>query len=84
MIAVFLKKVKENVTWKFLTSTEKQLKEKKDKMFENDNDDEIGKDPNGALMNIMKKMYETGDSEMKRTIQKAWVEGQEKKMDINM
>jgi len=26
-------------------------------------------------MNMMKKMYETGDEEMKRTIAKAWTEG---------
>ena len=28
---------------------------------------------------MMKKMYEDGDDEMKRTIAKAWTEGQEKK-----
>ena len=27
----------------------------------------------------MKKMYDEGDDEMKRTIAKAWTEGQEKK-----
>lgn len=76
MIAILLKKAKEGVTWKYLTSTEKALKESKDKMFEKD--DGLKDDPNNALMNIMKKMYETGDPEMKRTIAKAWTEGQEK------
>ena len=28
---------------------------------------------------MMKKMYEDGDDEMKRTIAKAWTEGQDKK-----
>lgn len=80
MIAVFLKKVKEGVTWKFLTTTEKQLKDKKEKMFEKEEgEDNASSDPNNALMSIMKKMYETGDPEMKKTIQKAWMEGQEKK-----
>ena len=32
-----------------------------------------------ALLQMMKKMYEEGDDEMKRTIAKAWTEGQEKK-----
>lgn len=83
MISVFLKKSKEGVTWKFLTTTEKQLKDKKEKMFEKEEGDDGGMgggsaDPNNALMSIMKKMYESGDPEMKRTIQKAWTEGQEK------
>jgi calcyclin binding protein len=29
-------------------------------------------------MDLMKNMYETGDDEMKRTIAKAWSEGQKK------
>lgn len=29
-------------------------------------------------MNLMKKMYEEGDDEMKRTIAKAWTESREK------
>lgn len=37
-------------------------------------------DPSSGLMNIMKKMYETGDPEMKKMISKAWTEGQEKKL----
>ena len=31
-------------------------------------------------MDMMKKMYEEGDDEMKRTIAKAWTEGQDKKV----
>jgi len=36
-------------------------------------------DPSAGLMKMMKKMYEEGDDEMKRTIAKAWTEGQEKR-----
>lgn len=32
----------------------------------------------GGLMNVMKKMYDSGDADMKRQIAKAWTEGQEK------
>lgn len=57
--------------------TEKRLKDEKNKTFEQDKE-ENSNDPMGGLMSIMKKMYDTGDSELKRTISKAWVEGQEK------
>lgn len=30
-------------------------------------------DPGASLMNMMKKMYEDGDDDMKRTIGQAWV-----------
>jgi calcyclin binding protein len=38
-------------------------------------------DPNTALMGLMKKMYDEGDDEMKRTIQKAMWEARNKKAD---
>lgn len=37
-------------------------------------------DPSDSLMNMLKKIYSEGDDEMKRTINKAWSESQEKKM----
>lgn len=77
MVALYLKKEKEGVKWQFLTKTEKQLKDSKNKAFEDDKE-ESSKDPMGGLMNIMKKMYDSGDAEMKRNIAKAWTEGQEK------
>ena len=40
---------------------------------------EPGEDPGAGLMQLMKKMYDDGDDEMKRTIKKAWFESQEKK-----
>ena len=39
-------------------------------------------DPSASLMNMMKKMYEDGDDDMKRTIAKAWTEGQQNKMQF--
>ena len=41
---------------------------------------DTSKDPGAGLMDMMKKMYEEGDDEMKRTIAKAWTEGQDKKV----
>lgn len=37
-------------------------------------------DPSEGLMNMLKKIYSEGDDEMKRTLNKAWTESQEKKM----
>lgn len=60
--------------WECLTKVEKQYKEKdKPKMDDNE-------DPSQGLMNMLKKIYDDGDDEMKRTINKAWSESQEKKM----
>lgn len=36
-------------------------------------------DPSEGLMSVLKKIYTDGDDEMKRTINKAWVESQDKK-----
>lgn len=84
MISIYLKKSTEGSKWEVLTKTAKQLKDQKNKMFDDDKESKSD-DPMGGLMNIMKKMYESGDPEMKRTIAKAWTEGQEKKNnDMNM
>ncbi|KAG7275143.1 hypothetical protein CRUP_015797 [Coryphaenoides rupestris] len=37
-------------------------------------------DPSDGLMTMLKKIYTDGDDEMKRTINKAWSESQEKKL----
>ncbi|XP_077414945.1 calcyclin-binding protein [Vanacampus margaritifer] len=60
--------------WECLTAVEKQSKEK-DKPNLNDN-----ADPSEGLMSMLKKIYTDGDDEMKRTINKAWSESQEKKI----
>lgn len=79
MISIYLKKVKEGTKWEVLTKTAKALKDKKSKVFDEDKESKSKEDPMGGLMNIMQKMYESGDSEMKRTIAKAWTEGQDKR-----
>lgn len=40
--------------------------------------DDKNQDPQGAVMDLMKKMYDEGDDEMKRTINKAWNESMSK------
>jgi len=37
-------------------------------------------DPGDSMMKLMKRMYDEGDDEMKRTIAKAWTESREKQM----
>lgn len=37
-------------------------------------------DPSAGLMNMMKRLYETGDSETKRMIAKSWQESEEKRL----
>ncbi|XP_057325031.1 calcyclin-binding protein [Microplitis mediator] len=73
MIAVFLSK-KAPKNWSHVTGIEKRIKESKNAAPNADNSD-----PEAGLMNIMKKMYQEGDDDMKRTIAKAWTESQEKK-----
>lgn len=41
-------------------------------------------DSSEPLMNMLKKMYAEGDDEMKRMLNKAWTESQEKKMKGDM
>ncbi|KAK0145292.1 Calcyclin-binding protein [Merluccius polli] len=60
--------------WECLTQIEKQSKDK-DKPAVSDN-----ADPSDGLMSMLKKIYSDGDDEMKRTINKAWSESQEKKL----
>ncbi|XP_041445254.1 calcyclin binding protein L homeolog isoform X2 [Xenopus laevis] len=60
--------------WEFLTQVEKQTKEKEKPPLDTDGD------PSAGLMNVLKKIYDEGDDEMKRTLNKAWVESREKQM----
>ncbi|KIH52042.1 SGS domain protein [Ancylostoma duodenale] len=47
-------------------------------------DKAMGDDPQASLMTMMKQMYEEGDDELKRTIRKAWHEGQNKRNTAEM
>ena len=62
--------------WSHVTSVEKRLKESKTSSVPDMSEDN---DPGTSLMNLMKKMYQEGDDEIKKTIAKAWTETQEKK-----
>merc|ERR1712226_592723 len=76
-LLVFLAKHNPGSTWSHITHAEKVAVDSKKKADEPNLDDKA--DPSAGLMNMMKKMYEEGDDEMKRTIAKAWTEGQDKK-----
>ncbi|XP_043658056.1 calcyclin-binding protein [Drosophila teissieri] len=73
MVAIYLKKVKEDENWDVLTAIQKRLKQKQDSELSKD-----GENPESALVNIMKKMYNDGDSKTKQMIAKAWTESQDK------
>jgi len=61
----------ESKTWKSLIKTDDKFKA-----------DDIGadkaKDPSASMMDMMKKMYEEGDDNMKRTIAEAWTKSRDK------
>ncbi|OII76655.1 CS domain-containing protein [Cryptosporidium andersoni] len=61
--------------WPQLSSKENHLKKATSPDTFNTND---SSDPMAGIQNLMKKMYEEGDDEMKRTIAKAWTEAQDK------
>ncbi|CAH2311247.1 calcyclin-binding [Pelobates cultripes] len=65
--------------WDYLTQVEKQTKEKDKPSL--DTKDE---DPSAGLMNVLKKLYDEGDDEMKRTLNKAWTESREKQAKGDM
>ncbi|KAM4640944.1 calcyclin-binding protein [Discoglossus pictus] len=67
--------------WEYLTQVEKQTKDK-DIKPSLDTDE----DPSAGLMNVLKKIYDDGDDQMKQTLTKAWVESREKQMkgDIDL
>ena len=49
--------------------------------FKSKEDEPKAEDPSGGMMNMMKKMYEDGDENMKRTIAEAWTKANDKKGD---
>lgn len=55
------------------------LNQQKAKLDELDKDSkDLEEDPSAGLMKMMKKMYDEGDDEMKRTIMKSWYESKNK------
>lgn len=75
VVVSIAKKVIKN--WSHVTGVEKRIKESKIASTRSVNEDTS--DPGASIMNLMKKMYEEGDDELKRSIAKVWVESQEKK-----
>ena len=70
-VSIMLKKAKEE-NWTCLTVTESLKNAKQQPKFDEN------KDPGEGIMDLMRKMYDEGDDEMKRTIAKAWTESREK------
>ena len=75
MVVIMLAKAKEGQNWSHVTAAEKAKADKKNEVPKMDDD---SGDPSKGLMNMMKKMYDEGDDDMKRTIAKAWTESQNK------
>ncbi|ELW62467.1 Calcyclin-binding protein [Tupaia chinensis] len=71
-VLILCRKKTENTRWDYLTQVEKECKEKEKPSYDTETD------PSEGLMNVLKKIYEDGDDDMKRTINKAWVESREK------
>lgn len=83
MVVVFMSKEKIGKKWDYLTKTAQKVNsnskaEAAADLMEGDN-----ADPNAALMNIMKKMYETGDAQTKQMIAKAYTENMSKSSELN-
>ncbi|KAK9875127.1 hypothetical protein WA026_005920 [Henosepilachna vigintioctopunctata] len=79
MVVINAAKV-DSTNWSHVTELEKKASDAKSKKLE--------MDKSGAaednLMSLMRNMYEQGDDEMKRTIAKAWTEGQHKKSELGL
>uniref|UniRef100_A0A8C2VC02 Calcyclin-binding protein n=1 Tax=Chinchilla lanigera TaxID=34839 RepID=A0A8C2VC02_CHILA len=71
-VLLLCRKKAENTQWEYLTQVEKECKEKEKPSYDAETD------PSEGLMSVLKKIYENGDDDMKRTINKAWVESREK------
>lgn len=80
LVAILLAK-KMPVNWSHVTGVEKRIKESKAPLVPEGQEDDL-KDPGSSLMSMMKKMYQDGDDDMKKTIAKAWCESQDKKGSI--
>jgi len=78
MIAIFLRKVDTGKNWSHVTEKEKKTVEKTMPKMDDPAAAADPADPQAGLMTMMKKMYEEGDDDMKRTISKAFTESREK------
>jgi len=76
MVVIFLKKQDVAVKWSHLKRVDKETSSKP-KFTPKAEDNNA--DPSAGIMNMMKQMYEEGDDDMKRTINKAWTESNSKR-----
>ncbi|KFB46987.1 AGAP002107-PA-like protein [Anopheles sinensis] len=76
MVAIYLAK-QSTTKWAHLTLTAKRLQDLKDERL-SDGKKGASDDPSSGLMNIMQQLYDSGDPETKRMINKAWHESQNK------
>lgn len=76
-IIISLKKQEEGKTWGTITEADRKTKEAKDAKY-NSKDADKPSDPSSGIMDMMKKMYDDGDDDMKRMIKKTWYESQQK------
>lgn len=77
-VLVMLKKSESSKTWPYVTEKEKKAKDKDMPKMN------PGDDPNAGITNMLKKMYDSGDDEMKRQIGKAMYESQMKQQGGDM
>lgn len=76
MVVIMAAKEQILQNWTHVTEYEKRANDSK-KLLPDKPDDNA--DPKDSLMSMIKKMYDSGDDEMKRTIAKHWTQGQENK-----
>lgn len=78
MVVIYMLKEVAGKRWEFLTKTAKKVSAgSKSGALEGMDDN-----PNAALMNIMKQMYESGDPATKQMIEKAYTENMTKSMGM--
>ncbi|EAT34449.1 AAEL013314-PA [Aedes aegypti] len=80
MVAIYLAKV-QPTKWAHMTLTAKRLQDMKDERMSKNTKD-TAEDPSSGLMKIMQQLYDSGDPETKRMINKAWHESQNKKTEL--
>jgi len=74
-VVITLRKAEDGKTWGSITASKRKEKEIQDNKMDSNADTS---DPSAGIMNMMKKMYDDGDDDMKRMIKKTWYETQQK------
>lgn len=77
MLLLMMKKSKAS-NWQYLTLRELKQKTEDNMSSTASAMGDKSDDPQASIMNMMKKMYDEGDDEMKKTIAKAWTDARNK------